>query len=107
MHKLVPLAAAALASAAPVTAQTAAPATAPEVVKVIHAGTLIAEPGRAPMRNATVVIRGRKIAEVRPGFADVPGAQVIDLRAATVLPGLIDMHVHPGTAEREPARCRR
>jgi imidazolonepropionase-like amidohydrolase len=27
---------------------------------------------------------------------DVPGAQVIDLRNATVMPGLIDMHVHLG-----------
>jgi imidazolonepropionase-like amidohydrolase len=91
-------AAAALAVAAPVAAQTAAPAAtpaaAPEVVRVIHAGTLIAEPGRPAMRNASVVIRGRKISEIRPGFADVAGAQVIDLRNATVMPGLIDMHVH-------------
>ena len=65
-----------------------------EAVKVIHAGTLLAEPGRSPLRNATVVIRGRQIAEVRPGFVDVPGAQVIDLRNATVMPGLIDSHVH-------------
>ena len=98
------LAAIALALAPPAAAQTAAPAQA-ESVKVIHAGTLLAEPGRAPMRNATVVIRGRKIAEVRPGFVDVPGAQVIDLRTATVMPGLIDMHVHlVGLDERMQAR---
>jgi imidazolonepropionase-like amidohydrolase len=97
-------AAAALAVAAPVAAQTAAPAAA-EAVKVIHAGTLIAEPGRAPLRNASVVIRGRRIAEVRQGFADVPGAQVIDLRSATVMPGLIDMHVHMrGLDDRMQAR---
>jgi imidazolonepropionase-like amidohydrolase len=88
-------AAATVAFAAPAAAQTAAPAQ-PESVRIIHAGTLIAEPGRAPMRNATVVIRGRKIAEVRAGFVDVPGAQVIDLREATVMPGLIDSHVHLG-----------
>lgn len=82
------MACAALAFAAPAAAQPA------EAVKVIHAGTLIAEPGRPPLRNATVVIRGRQIAEVRAGFADVPGAQVIDLRNATVMPGLIDSHVH-------------
>ena len=87
-------AAAALASATPALAQTASPAA--ERVTVIHAGTLIAEPGRPQLRNASVIVRGRKIAEVRPGFADVPGAQVIDLRTATVMPGLIDMHVHLG-----------
>jgi imidazolonepropionase-like amidohydrolase len=87
------LAASALAFSVPAIAQTA-PATATEPVKVIHAGTLIAEPGRAPIRNASVIVRGRQIAEVRQGYAEVPGAQVIDLRTATVLPGLIDMHVH-------------
>ena len=65
-----------------------------EQVTVIHAGTLLAEPGKTPRRNASVIIRGRSIAEVRDGFVDVPGARVVDLRTATVLPGLIDSHVH-------------
>ena len=86
------LVAAAACVAAPAAAQTAAQPAEP--VTVIHAGTLIAEPGRPPLRNASVVVRGRRIAEVRPGFADLPGAQIVDLRSATVLPGLIDMHVH-------------
>lgn len=80
--------AAVAASAAPLAAQPA------ETVRAIHAGTLIAVPGQAPMKNATVIVRGSKIAEVRPGFVDVPGAEIIDLRTATVMPGLIDMHVH-------------
>ena len=90
------LAATALALSAPAAAQApvAAPDAAAETVKVIHAGTLIAEPGKAPLRNASVIVHGDRIAEVRQGFADVPGAQVIDLRTATVLPGLIDSHVH-------------
>lgn len=91
---------AALAFAAPALAQTAA-----EAVTVIHAGTLLAEPGRPALRNATVVVRGRKIAEVRPGLSDVPGARTIDLRTATVMPGLIDMHVHMrGLDDRMQAR---
>ncbi len=77
--------------AAPAIAQSAPPA---ETVTVIYAGTLIAEPGRAPLRNATVVIRGRTIESVQSGFIDVPGARVVDLRTATVMPGLIDAHVH-------------
>ncbi len=79
---------AALAFAAPAIAQPA------ERVTVIHAGTLIAQPGQAAMRNASIVVRGRQIAEVRPGYVDVPGAQVVDLRTSTVMPGFIDMHVH-------------
>ena len=92
MKRYAVLAAAALYLAAAAAAQPTSPP--PERVTVIHAGTLIAEPGRPPMRNATVVVRGRRIAEVRSGFADVPGARVVDLRTATVMPGLIDMHVH-------------
>lgn len=83
------LASAALALSAPAFAQ--APA---ESVTVIHAGTLLAEPGQQPLRNATVVVRGKTIESIQNGFVDVPGARVVDLRNATVLPGLIDSHVH-------------
>jgi len=85
------LASVALLVATPLAAQ---PAAAPELVTVIHAGTLIDKPGTAPRRNSSVIVRGRTIAEVRDGFVDVPGARVVDLRSATVLPGLIDSHVH-------------
>jgi hypothetical protein len=73
-------------------AQPAPPPVDP--VTVIHAGTLLAEPGRPARRNASVVVRGRRIAEVRDGFVDLPGARVVDLRDHTVMPGLMDMHVH-------------
>ena len=92
------LTAVALAVAAPALAQTpAAPARAPaaaEPVTVIHAGTLLATPGRPAQREATVIVRGRRIAEVRSGYVDVPDARVVDLRDSTVMPGFIDMHVH-------------
>ncbi|WP_236554714.1 amidohydrolase family protein [Novosphingobium sp. 9U] len=84
-------AAIALALATPALAQ----APEPEKVVVIHAGTLLAEPGKPPRGNSTVIIRGDKIAEIRDGFVDPPaGAQLVDLRNAFVMPGLIDMHVH-------------
>ncbi|WP_118855993.1 metal-dependent hydrolase family protein [Sphingomonas mesophila] len=72
----------------------ATPAAAQDAVTVIHAGTLIADPARAPLRGATVVVRGKTIESVQSGFVDVPGARVVDLRSATVMPGLIDSHVH-------------
>ncbi|HEY0446952.1 MAG TPA: amidohydrolase family protein [Allosphingosinicella sp.] len=81
----------ALALAAPAAAQ--APA-APQPVTVIHAGTLLAVPGRPPQREASVIVRGQRIEEVRSGYVELPGARVVDLRDSTVLPGLIDSHVH-------------
>jgi imidazolonepropionase-like amidohydrolase len=88
-----------LALASPALAQNAEPVT------VIHAGTLIDRPGAAARHNASVIVRGRTIAEVRDGFADVPGARVVDLRQSTVLPGLIDSHVHlSGLDDRFQAR---
>ncbi|HVF82648.1 MAG TPA: amidohydrolase family protein [Sphingomicrobium sp.] len=88
------LAAAAFIASTPLAAQSAPPPPIP--VTVIHAGTLIAVPGQAPRRNASVIVQGRTILEVRDGFADVPGARVVDLRSGTVMPGFIDMHVHLG-----------
>ena len=41
---------------------------------VIHAGTLLASPARPPRREASIIIRGRRIAEIRDGYVDVPGA---------------------------------
>jgi imidazolonepropionase-like amidohydrolase len=90
---------AALGIAAPALAQQ------PEPVTVIHAGTLLVEPGKSPLTNATVIVRGRTIESVQAGFIDVPGAKVLDLRNATVLPGLIDSHVHlSGLDDRFQAR---
>lgn len=99
-------AAAAIAIAAPLAAQTPpAAATQAEAVTVIHAGTLLAIPGQPPRREASIVIRGQRIAEVRDGYVEVPGARVVDLRDSFVLPGLIDMHVHlEGLDDRMQAR---
>jgi imidazolonepropionase-like amidohydrolase len=61
----------------------------------IHAGRLIAVPGQAPLGASTIVVDNGRIVEVRPGFAQAPaGAATVDLKAKTVLPGLIDSHVH-------------
>jgi len=65
---------------------------------IIHAGELLAVPGKAAKSGQTIVIEDGRIVEVKSGFSD-PGAfegevTVIDLKDQFVLPGLMDMHVH-------------
>lgn len=74
-------------------AAVAAAAVTPGVT-VVHAGTLLSDPRKPPLRDHSIVIEAGLIKEIRPGFVHVPGARVVDLRSAFVLPGLIDLHVH-------------
>ncbi len=57
-------------------------------------GVLIDGTGGAPRRGATVVVEGSKIVEVTDRPAAVPAARVVDLAGRTILPGLIDTHIH-------------
>ena len=62
---------------------------------LIHAGRLI--DGRADtVRTAvTVTVDSDRIVSVTDGYAaPAPGDTVIDLKSATLMPGLMDMHVH-------------
>ena len=66
------------AAALGLSAQIAAQPTDP--VTVIHAGTLMAEPGKAPLTNASVIVRGGRIESVQDGFSPPPaGARLVDL----------------------------
>ncbi len=62
----------------------------------VEAGRLLADPSNGVVqRGKTLVIRGNQVVEVRDGFVGDPAqGQVVDLRTAFVLPGLIDSHVH-------------
>ena len=84
----LPLALAGAAVAMPLAAQPAART-------VIHAGKLLAEPGK-PVRSAsTILVEGDRIVAIVDGFqAPDAGATLIDLKDKYVLPGLIDSHVH-------------
>ena len=46
------------------------------------------------LNNQVILIRGDKIVDVGPNLAIPQGARVIDLSNATVMPGMIDAHVH-------------
>jgi imidazolonepropionase-like amidohydrolase len=63
-------------------------------VTLIHAGELLAVPGKPPAREMTVIVEDGVITGVQKGYAETEGATIVDLRNAFVLPGLMDMHVH-------------
>jgi imidazolonepropionase-like amidohydrolase len=63
---------------------------------VLSGGRLIDGYGGPPIENAVVVIEGNTIRAVGPESAvKIPaGAKVIDTNGYTMMPGLMDMHVH-------------
>jgi imidazolonepropionase-like amidohydrolase len=75
---------------------------------VIHAGRLITDASAPASGPSTIIVTDGKIISITSGLtAGQPGSKVIDLSAKTVLPGLIDSHVHlssdPGGDYRDDA----
>lgn len=69
-------------------------APAPTGVTAIRAARLFdARTGRM-LTNQVLLIRGDRIADVGTGLQIPPDATVIDLGTATILPGMIDSHLH-------------
>ena len=68
----------------------------PERTIVILANRLVEGTGRPPVENAAIVVENGRIAAVGPrGEVTIPkNTEVIDLGQRTLLPGLIDAHVH-------------
>jgi imidazolonepropionase-like amidohydrolase len=82
----------ALALAAPLAAQENAP-PAPHVV-ALRAARLFDGVSDALVKDAVVIVEGDNIRASGGGVAIPAGAEVIDLGDATLMPGLIDAHVH-------------
>jgi imidazolonepropionase-like amidohydrolase len=77
-----------LAAAPPASSQTAGEGT----TTVIRAARMFDGRGSTPTGPAIVVVRDGRIVAI--GGAVPPGATVIDLNDATLLPGFIDAHTH-------------
>ena len=91
MIRLLPWTLFGLVGAALVSALSAAPPAA--ATMVVRFGRLW--DGTHVIPDASVVISGTKIVSVGTGKVDAPkGAQEIDLRRYTGIPGLIDLHTH-------------
>jgi imidazolonepropionase-like amidohydrolase len=71
----------------------AAPAAAETVI--VQAGQLIADASKPAAGPSTITITDGRITAVASGLNPAPaGARLVDLSGKTVLPDLIDMHVH-------------
>ena len=72
-------------------AQTPPPASHPIV---LHAARLLDIKAGRLVKPAEVLIQGERIVEVGPSVKHPAGAEVIELGDRTLLPGLIDAHIH-------------
>src|SRR5258708_26799256 len=66
----------------------------PSQIVALRAARLFDAMSGRMLANPVIVVRGARIAEVGAGVQAPAGATVIDLGSASVLPGVIDGHVH-------------
>src|SRR5215467_16404379 len=68
----------------------------PPAVTVIMGGRLIDGTGRPPVENSVVLLRGGKIVAAGPASSiPIPrGAEFVDAKGKSILPGLWEMHAH-------------
>ena len=62
---------------------------------LIYCGQLIDVKKSEVQKEMTIIVQGNKIQDVIKGYSPATAAdKIIDLKSKTVMPGLIDMHVH-------------
>jgi imidazolonepropionase-like amidohydrolase len=62
---------------------------------ILHCGTLLDMASNSPQKEMSVVIEKNKIIDIQKGYLkSATGDKTVDLKLKTVMPGLIDMHVH-------------
>lgn len=61
---------------------------------LIHAGQMIGIAGQALRGPSTIAIQDGRISDIYDGYVTRPAVRILDLKTQTVLPGLIDSHVH-------------
>ena len=71
-----------------------APAPAAETVAILS-GRIIDGRSARPLVETVIVVEGERIAAIGDRKIIPPGAQIVDLGSSTLLPGMIDGHVHP------------
>lgn len=69
----------------------------PEGRTVVHAGALWDGVGAGLRQDVDIVVEGNRIVSVAPHGAHEEGARVVDASGLTVIPGLIETHLHPLT----------
>jgi len=72
----------------------AASATASAETYAIQAGRLIVDAAQPERGASTIVVENGRISRIEDGFTAPAGSTVVDERSRTVMPGLIDVHVH-------------
>jgi imidazolonepropionase-like amidohydrolase len=93
--RLSPVLAAALVASVSATAMAQPPQQAPAPTRtVLHAARLLDVDSGRTLHDPWVTIDGDRITAVSEGGSAPAGAQVIELGDVTLLPGLIDVHVH-------------
>jgi len=70
----------------------------------IRAGRLFDSKTGAIANNQVILIRGERITDVGPNLTIPAGARIIDMSNATVMPGMIDAHVHVVTGGDTPTK---
>jgi imidazolonepropionase-like amidohydrolase len=70
------------------------PGAAPVKTVILHAAHLLDVERGSLVSPGEVLVRGNKIVEAGTSVTHPAGAEVLDLGSATLMPGLIDAHVH-------------